>query len=99
MSNFLQFLRYLLGSDERYKDILEEKSIAVVGQMIKMDQKINLKDLIPVELFTQVQIGVTVKDYYNSAYEILKPNLKKILSQEKIAAHALGILMRYSLGS
>jgi hypothetical protein len=43
LSNFLQLLRYLLSADERYKDVIEEKSIAIVGQMIKMDQKINLK--------------------------------------------------------
>ncbi len=55
--------------------------------------------MIPVELFIQVQSNVSQKDYYNIAYEIMKPNLKKILAQEKIAAHALGILMRYSLGS
>jgi len=36
--------------------------------MIKMDQKINLKELIPIELFTQVQIGMSIKDYYNTAY-------------------------------
>lgn len=50
-------------------------------------------------MFVQVHAGMTIKDYYNVVYEILKPNLKKILGQEKIAAHALGILMRYSLGS
>ena len=95
----MQFLRYLFGSDDRYKEVLEEKAIAIVSQMIKMDQKINLKELIPVELFTQVHAGVAVKDYYNAVYEVMRPNLKKILAQEKIAAHALGILMRYSLGS
>jgi len=67
--------------------------------MIKMDQKINLKELVPVELFIQVHSGMSLKDYYFTAYEVMKPNLKKILAQEKIAAHALGILMRYSLGS
>jgi hypothetical protein len=55
--------------------------------------------LIPVELFLQVHSGMTVKDYYFKVYEVLRPNIKKILGQEKIAAHALGILMRYSLGS
>ncbi len=40
-----------------------------------------------------------MKDYYLTAYEVMRPSLKKILGQEKIAAHALGILMRYSLGS
>lgn len=67
--------------------------------MIKMDQKIALKELLPVDLFVQVSAGMTVKDYYNVVYEMLRPNLKKILAQEKVAAHALGILMRYSLGS
>lgn len=67
--------------------------------MIKMDQKIALKELLPVELFVQVNAGMTAKDYYNVVYDILRPNLRKILAQEKIAAHALGILMRYSLGS
>jgi hypothetical protein len=49
--------------------------------MVKMDQKINLKELIPVELFTQVQAGVSMKDYYNVSYDTIKPNLKKILAQ------------------
>ena len=48
--------------------MLEEKSIGIVNQMIKMDQKINLKDLIPVELFIQVHAGMTMKDYYLTAY-------------------------------
>ncbi len=49
--------------------------------MIKMDQKINLKELIPIDIFTQVHNGMTQKDYYNLVYEIMKPNLKKILAQ------------------
>ena len=99
LSNFLQLLRYLFTVDDRYKEVVEEKSIGIVGQMIRMDQKIDLKELIPVDLFLQVHAGLTVKDYYFKVYEILRPNLRKILAQEKIAAHALGILMRYSLGS
>ncbi len=74
-------MRYLFGYDERYREVLEEKAIAIVGQMIKMDQKINLKELIPVELFIQLHNGMTLKDYYNFAYETMKPNLKKILAQ------------------
>lgn len=49
--------------------------------MIKMDQKIALKELLPIEVFIQVHASVTIKDYYNVVYEILKPNLKKILGQ------------------
>lgn len=67
--------------------------------MIKMDQKINLKELLPVEIFTQVHHGITIKDYHNVVYELIKPNMKKIMAEESIAPHALGILMRYSLGS
>ena len=43
LGNFIQFLRYLFGFDERYRTVLEQKSIAIVSQMIKMDQKIKLK--------------------------------------------------------
>jgi hypothetical protein len=43
LGNFLQLLRYLLTIDERYKDVIEEKSIAIVAQMIRMDQKIDLR--------------------------------------------------------
>lgn len=52
-----------------------------MAQMIKMDQKIALKELLPIEVFIQVHASVTIKDYYNVVYEILKPNLKKILGQ------------------
>ena len=48
LSNFVQFIRHLMTQDSRYKDVLEEKSLAIVSQMIKMDQKLNLKELIPV---------------------------------------------------
>lgn len=99
LTNFIQFLRYLIGSDDRYKNVLEQKSLAIVSQMIKMDQRIDLKELVPIEIFIQVHNGMTLKDYYNLVYELLRPNLKKILAQQKVAAHALGILMRYSLGS
>jgi hypothetical protein len=98
LGNFLQFIRYLFGFDERYKTVLEEKSIAIVSQMIKMDQKINLKELVPVEFFTNVQ-NVTLKDYHGVVYEMMRNNIKKLLSQPDIAPHGVGILIRFSLGS
>lgn len=68
ITNFVQFLKYLLTNDERYKEVLEEKSIAIVSQMIKMDNKVNHKELIPIELFIQVHRDMSLKDYYNVAY-------------------------------
>lgn len=40
---FIQFMRYLFGADEQYKEVLEEKALPIVSQMVKMDQKVPLK--------------------------------------------------------
>lgn len=36
LDNFLQFLKFLLESDPSWKESIEEKSIPVAAQMLKM---------------------------------------------------------------
>ena len=39
LDNFLQFLKFLLESDPSWKESIEEKSIPVAAQMLKMEPK------------------------------------------------------------
>ena len=68
--------------------------------MLKMEpkEKLTIKDLVPVELFTKV-IKVSAKDYYPYVFDMFKSNLKRIFEKELMPVHAVGILFRYSLGS
>lgn len=70
--------------------------------MIKLKDKekdqIKVKTFIPAELFTTIS-KVNLKDYYSIAFDLLKPNMKKIFEKEQMAVHAVGILFRYTLGS
>jgi hypothetical protein len=61
-------------------------------------EKVNIKDIIPVELFTTIH-KVTLKDYYTLAFEIFRPTIRKIFEKDLLAVHAVGILFRYTLGS
>lgn len=47
---------------------------------MKEKEKVNIKEIIPPEFFTSIS-KVNIKDYYGIAYEILKPNLKKIFEK------------------
>ena len=38
----------MLGVDEKFKEIIEEKAINIYNQMSKMDVKINMKELLPI---------------------------------------------------
>jgi 3-isopropylmalate dehydratase small subunit len=100
LENFLEYLRFLLSVDESWKESIEEKSINIATQMIKMQnkEKINTKEIIPVEFFTTV-VKLSLKDYYSHAFEIFKPSIKKIFEKDLMAVHAVGILFRYTLGS
>jgi hypothetical protein len=93
-------LKFLIALDESWKESIEEKSINIAAQMIKMQnkEKINIKDIIPAEFFTSV-VKLTIKDYYSHAFEIFKPSIKKIFEKDLMAVHAVGILFRYTLGS
>ncbi len=66
--------------------------------MLKLNDKIELKELIPVELFL-TRKNLVMKEYYDHVYEILQPNLKQMLREQKAQPPVLGILLRYSLGS
>ena len=50
------------------------------------------------EFFTNVS-KINLKDYYNHAFEIFRPNIRKIFEKELMAVHAVGIMFRYALGS
>jgi hypothetical protein len=93
-------LKFLIALDESWKESIEEKSINIAAQMIKMQnkEKINIKDIIPAEFFTSV-VKLTIKDYYSHAFEIFKPSIKRIFEKDLMAVHAVGILFRYTLGS
>jgi hypothetical protein len=87
--------------EEGWKESIEEKSIAIASQIIKMQkdkEKISMKEIIPPEFFTTVS-KLTVKDYYNHAFEIFRPSIRKIFEKDLMQVHAVGILFRYSLGS
>jgi hypothetical protein len=93
-------LKFLIALDESWKESIEEKSINIAAQMIKMQnkEKINIKDIIPAEFFTSV-VKLTIKDYYSHAFEIFKPSIERIFEKDLMAVHAVGILFRYTLGS
>lgn len=100
LDSFLNFLKFLLDSDSSWKESIEEKSIPIATQMMKMEpkEKITIKDIIPAEFFTKIS-KVSVKDYYPLVFELLKPSLKKIFEKDLMPVHAVGILFRYALGS
>ena len=50
MENLIEFLKFLLALDESWKESIEEKSLGIASQMIKMQQgkdKLSLKEIIP----------------------------------------------------
>ena len=95
---FVKFLEYMFQSNSKYKEVLEEKGYIIASQAMGIESKINLKDLFPVELFTTVT-KIPMKEYYKVAYEIIRPNLIKILSKPEINVHGLAVLFRYGFGS
>lgn len=99
LENLIEYLKFLMDADESWKESIEEKSIPIASQMIKMQkEKIAMKEVIPAEFFTTV-CKMSVKDYYNHAFEIFRPNIRKIFEKEMMAVHAVGIMFRYALGS
>ena len=73
-------MKFLLALDNTWKESIEEKSIGIAGQMIKMQQgkdKLNLKEIIPSEFFTSIS-RVSLKDYYSIAFDLFRSNLKRI---------------------
>ncbi len=99
LENLLEYLKFLLSVEESWKESIEEKSIPIATQMIKMQkEKIPMKEVIPAEFFTNVS-KINLKDYYNHAFEIFRPNIRKIFEKELMAVHAVGIMFRYALGS
>ena len=73
----------MLASDDSWKESVEEKSIGIAHQMIKMQQgkeKLNLKEIIPAEFFTNVS-KVTMKDYYSIVFDMFRPSLKRIFEK------------------
>lgn len=82
-SIFVKLLGYLLENSQRcleYKKVLEEKAYKIALQSVKIDCNVNLKELFPMELFTQIKI-VSQTEYYKCAYEIIKSNLAKMLAK------------------
>jgi hypothetical protein len=99
LENLIEYLKFLLDVEDGWKESIEEKSIPIASQMIKMQkEKIAMKEVIPAEFFTTV-CKMSVKDYYNHAFEIFRPNIRKIFEKEMMAVHAVGIMFRYALGS
>ena len=46
---FLQFVKYLIESDASWKESIEEKSIPIATQMLKMEpkEKVTIKEILP----------------------------------------------------
>lgn len=90
----------MLAVDESWKESIEEKSLNIATQMMKMQSKdkISIKEIVPVEFFTTV-VKLSIKDYYSHAFEIFKGSIRKIFEKDLMAVHAVGILFRYTLGS
>jgi hypothetical protein len=99
LENLLDYLRFLLAADDSWKESIEEKSLPIAAQVLKMQkEKISMKEAIPAEFFTTV-CKMAIKDYYNHAFEIFRPSIRRIFEKELMPVHAVGIMFRYALGS
>jgi hypothetical protein len=49
LDSFLQFVRFLLNCDASWKESIEEKSLPIATQMLKMEpkEKLTIKEIIP----------------------------------------------------
>ena len=95
---FVKFLEFMFQYNPDYKAKLEFKAYQIASQAMGIEYKLNLKDLFPIELFINTQ-EVTMKEYYKIAYEVIRPNLYKILNRPDTNVHGLAILFRYGFGS
>lgn len=99
LENLVEYLKFLLALDESWKESIEEKSLAIAAQVLKMQkEKISMKEVIPAEFFTTVS-KMALKDYYSHAFEIFRPSIRRIFEKDLMAVHAVGIMFRYALGS
>lgn len=94
----MKYIGFILENYPKYKEIIEEKAYKIALQAMGIEYKINLKELFPIEMFTTV-VNASLKEYYKSAYEMMRPNLLKILAKPETNIHGMAILYRFGFGS
>lgn len=77
---FVKYIGFLLENFQQYREVIEEKAYKIAVQAMGIEYKINLKELFPIDLFTKV-VEASPKEYYRTAYELMRPNLLKILAR------------------
>ena len=95
---FVKYLAFLFESNAKYKSLFEERGHKIASQAICIETKINLKELFPIELFI-VKQNVSNNEFYGIAYEMMKPNLTRIMKKPDTNIHGLAILYRFGFGS
>lgn len=100
ISNFVDLAESLLESVELSSEVIESKAIKIYRQAVRINTQLPLKQIFPSQFFTTVH-PMGLRDYYNVAYGLIKPNLIKLMESPDFtkSVNGLAVFIRYGFGS